>query len=121
MADFFLEPDDAKTFGDIDYMRKAKRVKRTFAKTVSQPNQPELDIQVSALNSEKGKATGFSASSFSASQTSSSYEESTNGFAAKPDEASTNGFVAKPDEAATRRQSDSSMDMFRNMAKQIRK
>jgi hypothetical protein len=63
MADFFLEPDDAKTFGDIDYMRKAKRVKRTFAKTVSQPNEPELDIQVSAMNFKKEKATGFSETS----------------------------------------------------------
>lgn len=32
---FFLEPDDAKTYGDIDYMRKPQIIKRTFAKTVS--------------------------------------------------------------------------------------
>lgn len=109
MADFFLEPDDAKTFGDIDYMRKAKRVKRTFAKTVSQPNQPELDIQVSAMNSTKEKATGFSTSGFSESSIVSAEPESSN------------GFVAKPDETTARRQADSSMDMFRNMAKQIKK
>ncbi|MEO0948436.1 MAG: hypothetical protein AAFY11_09900 [Cyanobacteria bacterium J06641_5] len=32
---YFLEPDDAKTYGDIDYMRKPQIIKRTFAKTVS--------------------------------------------------------------------------------------
>ncbi len=32
---FFLEADDAKTYGDIDYMRKSTVVKRTFAKTIS--------------------------------------------------------------------------------------
>lgn len=32
---FFLEPDDAKTYGDIDYMRKPAVIKRTFAKTIS--------------------------------------------------------------------------------------
>jgi hypothetical protein len=111
MADFFLEPDDAKTFGDIDYMRKAKRVKRTFAKTVSQPNEPELDIQVSATDFKKEKA-GNNPLPPSGST------ESANGATF---DASTNGFVAKPDEAVKRRQADSSMDMFRNMAKQIKK
>lgn len=31
--DFFLEPDDAKTLGDIEYMRKPNTVKRTFPGT----------------------------------------------------------------------------------------
>ena len=32
--DFFLEPDDAQTLGDINYMRKSVRVRRTFPKTL---------------------------------------------------------------------------------------
>ncbi|HBQ98886.1 MULTISPECIES: hypothetical protein [unclassified Roseofilum] len=30
--DFFLPPDEAKTFGDIDFMRRKQRVKHTYPK-----------------------------------------------------------------------------------------
>jgi len=30
--DFFLSPDDAKTFGDINFMRKKQRIKHTYPK-----------------------------------------------------------------------------------------
>jgi hypothetical protein len=33
--DFFLDPDDAMTMGDINYMRTSKRTRRTFPKTAS--------------------------------------------------------------------------------------
>jgi len=31
---FFLTPDEAKTFGNIEYMRTPRIIKRTFAKTI---------------------------------------------------------------------------------------
>jgi hypothetical protein len=30
--DFFLSPDDAKTFGDINFMRRKQRVRHTYPK-----------------------------------------------------------------------------------------
>ncbi|MEI6381616.1 MAG: hypothetical protein WCO81_12145 [Cyanobacteriota bacterium ELA615] len=46
---FFLSPDDAKTFGDIEYMRTPNVVKRTFAKTINGGDLGESIKSVSAL------------------------------------------------------------------------
>ncbi len=129
MADFFLEPDDAKTFGDIDYMRKAKRVKRTFPKTLSQPEEQERDIQVSAtvFRDEQAKMRPPSGTPAASDENvngitfaASSFDPSNFG-APTGTSSSTSSFETKPDEATQRRKADSSMDMFRNMAKQIKK
>jgi hypothetical protein len=48
MADFFLPPDEAKTLGDINYMRKKIKVKRTFAKGASNPDGGESVREISA-------------------------------------------------------------------------
>ncbi len=95
---FFLEMDDARTLGNVDYMRKSKKIRRTFPKTVSQPEEQELVIEVSAMTMKNASLNG-------------QVEE------ANPSEPLT----PKVDEAAERRRTDTSMDMFRNMAKGIKK
>jgi hypothetical protein len=95
---YFLNPDEAKTFGDIDYMRTSKTTRRTFPKTLSNSEGGELIQEVS---SEK---------------------------IAKKDSKE----VIKPKSTANNSESDSftprinaktdtNMDMFRNMAKNIKK
>ncbi|MEB3213124.1 MAG: hypothetical protein VKL39_17365 [Leptolyngbyaceae bacterium] len=100
---YYLNPDDAKTFGDIDYMRSSKTVKRTFAK-----GDPRVR-QISALKDEEVNG------SMSSSSTSSSAGAP---IAQKP--FGQTSFGAKKEDT-TRRAADSNMDMFRNMAKEIRK
>ena len=46
---FFLSPDEAKTFGDIDYMRTPSVIKRTFAKTIDSGDIGESVRSISAL------------------------------------------------------------------------
>jgi hypothetical protein len=95
---FFLEPDAAKTLGDVDYMRAKKTIRRTFPKTVSAPEVKEVTVTISSNVKEMG-ATGQSNTSTVTSTSAS----------------------ANVQEAIVRRQADTGMDAFRNMAKQIRK
>ena len=48
--DFFLSPDEAKTLGDIDYMRTPKTIHHTFPK-IDNPNEGKVDFydEVSSL------------------------------------------------------------------------
>ena len=73
---FFLSPDDAKTFGDIDYMRTPRTIKRTFAKTIDGGDIGESVKSISALEEKvlnpeelKTKKTNKSEVSFSSSET----------------------------------------------------
>ncbi len=50
--DFFLDPDEAQTFGDIDYMRKSKKVRRTFPKTLKNPDGFAIERSVSSGKEE---------------------------------------------------------------------
>ncbi len=95
---FFLEMDDARTLGNIDYMRKSKKIRRTFPKTASQPEEKELLMEVSATTMKNASLNG------------------------QVEEVNTpESLTPKVDEAAERRRTDTSMDMFRNMAKGIKK
>lgn len=101
---YFLEPDDAKTFGDIDYMRKSKTIKRTFAKgearvrEISSMNDAEIGNSLAAPAQPQPPTT----------QSQPQAETETQSFKPSSDE-------------QQRRSPDSNMDMFRNMAKDIRK
>lgn len=110
-AAYFLDADDAKTFGDIEYMRTAKVVKRTFPKTLSSPEEFEKVESVSAMGKMvvNGKVVDASAAMMNGA---SSNGASSNGSA-------TNG--ASDPAITERRRSDTSMDMFRNMARDMRK
>ncbi len=129
MADFYLEPDDAKTLGDIEYMRKAKRIRRTFPKTAGQPEEQEInrDVSSSMLRDEKtGKISTVSAPAYAGSESTTVNFGSTFGgtdFSAPANGAASNDSPpeVKFDAAQERRRAGTSMDMFRNMAKDIRK
>ncbi len=101
---FFLDADSAISMGDVEYMRTVKKVKRTYARSVESPDHVEQVKEISALNGKiSAGANGLTAStSASETQQPQSSEPQNN-------------------EAQQRRRTDSSMDMFRNMAKEIRK
>ncbi|MEO1094397.1 MAG: hypothetical protein AAFX01_05810 [Cyanobacteria bacterium J06638_28] len=98
---YFLSEDDAKTFGDIDYMRSEKVVRRTFAKKKGQTEELESVRRISAMGRQDLDERGISTS----------FERK-----AEP---------AKPTFESARKfkdtKVDSDMDMFRNMAKNIKK
>ena len=118
--DFFLEPDDAQTLGDINYMRKSVRVRRTFPKTLKNKDGFAIEKQVSATEdvSLSDKNRGFQAQSNTFFTTSPA--------PAAPETQQTNSEVTNNISQPTptsedRRQTDTSMDMFRNMARNIKK
>ncbi len=99
---FFLESDEAISLGNVDYMRSVKVVKRTFPKTVSSPDEMELVQKVSAMEKMNGNGQAPIG------------ETVTPVTPAAETKASSNG-------AASERPLDSSMDLFRNMARDIKK
>lgn len=46
---FFLEPNEAQTFGNLEYMKAAKKIKRTFPKTLDSPEEKEYIQELSAM------------------------------------------------------------------------
>ncbi len=90
---FFLDNDEAKTLGDTKFMRTPITIKRTFAKG------GELVQEISSM--EKRKAGENSIASMKGKETTTYKQaESVN---------------------AERRQRDNSMDMFRDMARSLKK
>lgn len=99
---FYLNPDDAKTFGNIDYMRSSKTVKRTFARKKGVTGELESVRKVSATESQRLREDGTPEP--------------------KAAEPMTPSPEAKKEEPTfNRRQFDTSLDMFRNMAKDMKK
>jgi hypothetical protein len=137
--DFFLSPDDAMTMGDINYMRTSKRTRRTFPKTLKNKDGSAFENEVSSMqdrnNFYKGSNTNqdttvntvFNPTPSSQSQpgvTGGSAVTQTNPvreFTPEAQSMSQTNFDAPKPSAAKRRPSDNSMDMFRNMAKNIGK
>lgn len=135
--DFFLSPDDSMTMGDINYMRKSKRTRRTFPKTLKNKDGFAIENEVSSLedrsNLYKGSNTNQDTTTntvFSPTPSSQSQPGVTGGSAVSqtefqpqaapaPKPASTS-FQSTQKSPEKRRQSDDSMDMFRNMAKGMR-
>lgn len=112
--DFFLEPDDAQTMGDINYMRMAKKVRKTFPKTLKNPSGFAIEKTVSSseYSDFSGATNGFQAQSIA-----NKYQPQNN-FNSAP--ASQSEFTPTPTPKPERKV-DTSMDMFRNMAKNIKK
>ena len=147
--DFFLDPDDAMTMGDINYMRKAKRTRRTFPKTIANKGGFAVENEVSSLdnrnnlyknsntNQNTTENTVFSPTPSSNSQLGATggsivtqnnpnrlesnltgnFQEPTENTAPKPKPK----FEAPKTSPEERRQQDDGMDMFRNMAKNMRR
>lgn len=115
---FYLEPDDAKTLGDIEYMRSERTVKRTFPKMGDDAEGGELTLRVSATKAEETTDVPQTARTAPAA-TFQSFRSATTPAAAPTSESSSEGAtVPTPPPSSS---SNSSMDMFRNMAKDIRK
>jgi hypothetical protein len=95
---YFLDQDSAKTFGDIDYMRTPKAVKKTFA-TVNGVKLPEMIVAVTATE----KMADGEIKAEKNQETKSAPEAKT----------------FEPNKSNAR--VDSSMDIFLNMAKDIKK
>ncbi len=126
--DFFLEPDDAQTMGDINYMRKSVRVRRTFPKTLKNKDGFAIEKQVSASEdvalSDRNVGNGFVSSNFFASSNNSFAAQTQNTATQEPTNNNTQEPTNNTESTANpqeRRQTDTSMDMFRNMARNIKK
>ena len=135
--DFFLSPDDAQTMGDINYMRTSKRTRRTFPKTLKNKDGFAFENEVSSIDNRnnlyKGSNTNqdttantvFSPTPSSQSQpgvTGGSAVSQTNDVQSQASiQSSTSNFKEVESSPEKRRSSDDGMDMFRNMAKKIRR
>jgi hypothetical protein len=112
---FFLEPDDAKTLGNIDFMRSANKIRRTFPKQKVGADNAVVR-EVSSIDMKV--SNGTSSNGMTANGTSS------NGSLPAP-KTESNGTQPSPspvvEQGEERRRTDSSMDMFRNMARDLRK
>ncbi|WP_434685910.1 hypothetical protein [Pseudanabaena minima] len=95
-SSYFLDEDSAKTFGNIDYMRTPKAVKKTFP-TINGVKGAEITEIISATEKTEGSEINVSTSSVSEPKPQPTFEPKIN----------------------TR--VDSSMDIFLNMAKDIKK
>ena len=93
---YFLDQDSAKTFGNIDYMRTPKAVRKTFP-TINGVKGADITEIVSATEKVEGSEISNASSNSSAPISQSTFEPKIN----------------------TR--VDSSMDIFLNMAKDIKK
>ncbi|MEO1467025.1 MAG: hypothetical protein AAFR63_09145 [Cyanobacteria bacterium J06631_6] len=137
--DFFLSPDDAMTMGDIDYMRTSKRTRRTFPKTLKNKDGFAIENEVSSVedrnNLYKGSDTNQNTTVntvFNPTPSTASQPGITGGSAVTQTEftpapaASTPQpqpqptFDAPKPSTEKRRPTDDGMDMFRNMAKNMR-
>jgi len=108
---FFLDPDEAKTLGDIEFMRQPNTSKKSFPKTLNNPEGGEMVEEVSAL--EKKSISKSESSQNNTNQQSQSSQQVT---PENPAPSANNDPAVEQ-----RRQSDSSLDMFRNMARDIKK
>jgi hypothetical protein len=104
---YFLNEDDSKTFGNLDYMRTSKAVRRTYPKTTLAKVKENLEEQTKIVSATK-------IGSMVENLIQSSPTPSTSSQPATP---TFQGSKASSD----RRKVDTSMDMFRNLAKDIRR
>ncbi|MGB3297361.1 MAG: hypothetical protein WBA76_03755 [Phormidesmis sp.] len=106
---YYLNDDDAKSFGDIEYMRSSKTVRRTFAK---KKGQEHLE-SVRQISFDKAGAVDSDAGLFSPLTQAAVSDSNAGSSTANP---------SVPKSARPRRTAKSGdMDTFRNMAKDIRK
>lgn len=131
--DFFLSPDDAQTLGDINYMRKPKRVRRTFPKTLKNKDGFESFTEVSSVedrsNLYKDNGNGNrsdTAYNPPAPAPTYNFQPAPAPAPAPAPQAESSNSVSQPKPApeapkAAEPRRDDSMDMFRNMARKIRK
>ncbi|MEC4804238.1 MAG: hypothetical protein SAJ72_08270 [Jaaginema sp. PMC 1080.18] len=94
---YFLGEDDSKTLGNLDYMRTPNKSRRTFPKTLKNPNGFEINNEISAMTIREITENGVTKPK-TTNQPSSSFSSNNNS-----------------------RSSDKNLDMWRSMAKDMRK
>jgi hypothetical protein len=99
---YYLEPDDAKSYGNIDYMRSSKTVRRTFARKAGETEAKESIRQISAMEAIRQTAAGLPAEKTPQAETFS-----------QPVINKTRSYEDRP--------VDTNLDMFRKMAKELKK
>lgn len=99
---YFLDPDDAKSFGNIEYMRSSKTVRRTFAKKRGETEEKESIRKISATEAVKLDESGLPKAKTIPTE---STTQST----------SSSSFTSR------NLKTDTNLDMFRKMAKDIKK
>ncbi len=99
---YFLSDDDAKSYGNIEYMRSSKTVRRTFARKRGETVEKESIRQISALEAKRLQEQGLSVEKIAPSEVS-----------IQP--------AVKKDASSERRKVDTNLDMFRKMAKDMKK
>jgi hypothetical protein len=114
--DFFLSPDDAQTLGNILYMKKRVKIKRSFPKTQKNQSAFEVEKEIASLedrfSSFNGNGNTASSNNFvSTSVSQTDYTPSTKGVTEEQ----------KRKDVEERRKEDTSLDMFRTMARSIKK
>ncbi len=95
---YFLKPDDAKTWGNIEYMKKSIVIRRTYAKTTAAGEIPESIRSISSTEEKRLKANEIGKTESSSATTPNS-----------------------PQVNKAKRSSDNSMDVFRKMARDLNK
>ena len=118
----YLSEDEAKTFGNIDYMRSSKTVRRTYAKKKGETEHMESVRSISAtrmtdLDDNRSSApvaapTTFGNTDFLGSKPVAS---------APAPQSTPKESVPKVERPQRPAASSNDMDMFRNMAKNIRR
>ena len=106
--DFFLNSDDAQTLGNIDFMKKSVIVKHTFPKNLKNPDGFEVVKEVSSSEERKvgDRNQNNSVNNISSVQ---------------PKPQVTKEWQPKPQPTVEAATPDTSMNMFRNMAKNLRR
>jgi hypothetical protein len=99
--DYFLDSDDAQTFGNINFMRKSVKVRHTFPKNLKNPNGFEVTKDISSL--ENSSLSDFPEKI----SPDTSFSSTTPQFSSSNNTKSTSN--------------SNSMDLFRNMARNIHK
>ncbi len=118
---FFLSEDESKSFGDIDFMRKEVVVRRTFAKKKGQTEELESVKSISSGTSrDVGETTARPTASFSSFSAPTPASAASSAPAAESAPTSATPASESP-QPPVRREPDNGMDMFRNMAKNLRR
>jgi hypothetical protein len=98
---FFLDATEAQTYGNLEYMKAAKKIRRTFPKTLDNPEAKEYIQELSAM----GRIVNGKAEIEIVPAT----------------ENTTTDSPTIEVQSTPRRSAGSDMDIFRKMAKDIRK
>ncbi|MEO0770265.1 MAG: hypothetical protein AAFY72_12680 [Cyanobacteria bacterium J06649_4] len=120
---YYLSEDDAKSFGNIEFMRSSKTVRRTFAKKKGETEHMESIRSISAT-----KMTDLDGNRTNASVAAPTTFGNTDFLGTKPAAPAAPAPESAPAESVPKAErpkrpaaSSNDMDMFRNMAKDIRK